>query len=154
MEYAFAFSGGSPIIKKYQIGEAMADGGVPVLVGGAGNAGLSLASTTAASDLVGITSNPQDTLVTAQQSDNSDPAREISVIINPDAVYRAKLSGGATSGTDLTAHTVTTASATGLVVTASGSTFDSPELDEGTIHCISGANVGITRKITSTSGSA
>jgi len=152
MDYAFAFSGGSPIIKKFQIGEAMADGGVPVVVGGAGNAGLSLAATTTASDLVGITSNDQATLVTAQQTDNSDPGREISVTVNPDAVYRARLSGGATSGTDLATFTVTTASTTGLVVTAG--VFDSPTLDEGTIHCISGANVGITRKITSVSATA
>lgn len=149
MDYAFAFSGSTPIIKKYQIGEAMADGGVPVVVGGAGNAGLSLAATTTASDLVGITSNEQDTLVTAQQSDNSDPGRTVSVVINPDAVYKARLSGGATAGTDLTTFTVTTASTTGLVVTAGD--FNTVDRDEGTIHCFSGANVGISRKITSTS---
>lgn len=154
MEYAGSLSGHSPVSRVFQIGEAMANAGVPVLVGGAGNAGLSLASTTAASDLVGITENKQATLVTAQQTDNSDPERTISVITNSDAIYRARLSGGATSGTDLTTHTVTTASTDGLVVTASASAFDSPELDEGTIHCISGANVGISRKITSTSGSA
>jgi hypothetical protein len=152
MDYAFAFSGGSPIIRKFQIGEAMANAGVPVLVGGAGNAGLALASTTAASDLMGITVDVQDTLVTAQQTDNSDPAREVSVIINPDAVYRARLSGGATSGTDLTTYTVTTASTDGLTVTAGD--FNTVDLDEGTIHCIGGANVGISRKITSTSTTA
>lgn len=152
MDYAFAFSGGSPIIRKFQIGDAMANRGVPVLVGGAGEEGVVLASTTAASDLVGITTDVQDTVVTAQQTDNSDPARLVSVIVNPDAVYRAKLSGGATSGTDLTTYTVTTASTDGLTVTAGD--FNTVDFDEGTIHCISGANVGISRKITSTSTTA
>lgn len=144
MDYAFAFSGGSPILQKFQIGESMATGGVPVLVGGAGNEGVALASTTGAADLVGITLN-SSTLVTAQQSDNSDPARYVDVIINPDAVYKAKLSGGATAGTDLTTYTVTTASTTGLDV-VTGDDFSN--FDEGTIHCISGNNVGISRKIT------
>lgn len=154
MEYAGSFSGSSPISRKFQIGEAMADAGVPVVVGGATVAGLSLAATTTASDFVGVTENLQATLVTAQQTDNSDPAREVSVIVNADAFFKAILSGGATSGTDLTTHTVTTASTNGLLVTASASTFDSPEMADGSIHCIGGANVGITRKITSTSGSA
>ena len=39
MLFTTLFSGGAPIIKKFQIGEAMANAGVPVVVGGAGNAG-------------------------------------------------------------------------------------------------------------------
>lgn len=144
MDYAFAFSGGSPIIRKFQIGETMANAGVPVLVGGSGEEGVVLASTTGAADLLGITLNAA-TLVTAQQTDNSDPARTVEVIINPDAVYRAKLSGGATAGTDLTTYTVTTASTTGLDVVTGD---DFTNFDEGTIHCISGNNLGISRKIT------
>jgi len=154
MEYAGSLSGHSPISKSYQIGEAMANAGVPVVVGGAGNAGPVLAATTTASDLIGITENIQATLVTAQQTDNSDPARIISVITNPDAIYKARLSGGATSGTDLTTFTETSGSTSGLVVTDSGDLFDNPDMDEGTIHCFSGANVGISRKIASTSGAA
>lgn len=144
MDFAFAFSGGSPIVRKFQIGETMANAGVPVLVGGSGNEGLALPTTTAAADLVGITTNSA-TLVTAQQTDNSDTERTVSVITNPDAVYRARLSGGATSGTDLTVYTVTTASTTGLDVVT---TDDFSNFDEGTIHCISGNNLGISRKIT------
>lgn len=145
MDFAFAFSGGSPIVRKFQIGEAMANAGVPVVIGGSGNEGVALASTTAAAGLIGVTTNAQPTLVTAQQSDNSDTAREVEVIVNPDAVYKARLSGGATSGTDLTTYTVTTASTTGLDVVTGD---DFTNFDEGTIHCIEGNNVGISRKIT------
>lgn len=153
MFYVSNFSGSAPVRKRLQIGEAMATKGVPVLVGGAAKVGVVLASTTAAADLVGITDSAQDTLVTAQQSDNSDPARRVSVIISPDAVYKAKLSGGATSGTDLAAKQVITASADGLTVTT-GFDYSSPTMDEGTIHCIKGANAGVTRKITSVGATA
>ena len=152
MKLAFMMNGGSPSRRLFQIGEAMATAGVPVVVGGAGNEGLALAATTTASDLVGVTLDVQATLVTAQQSDNSDPAREVTVITNADAVYSANCSGSATAGTDLSTFTVTTASTTGLVVTAGD--FNTVDLDEGSIHCIEGANVGITRKITSTTTSA
>lgn len=151
MELAFMMNGGTPSRRKFQIGEAMATAGVPVVVGGSNNEGLALAATTTASDLVGVTLDVQATLVTAQDA-GADPAREVTVITNPDAVYRALCSGGATAGTVLSTFTVTTASTDGLVVTAG--VFDSPSLDEGTIHCISGANVGITRKITSVSSTA
>lgn len=145
MELSYIMSGGSPVRKKFQIGEAMANAGVPVLVGGAGQEGPVLATTTAAADCLGITLDAQDTLVTAQQTDNSDTAREVTVVVNPDAVYLAKLSGGATSGTDLTTYTVTTASTTGLDVITGD---DFTNFDEGTIYCTGGNNVGIARKIT------
>ncbi len=144
MEYAYSFSGGAAVRLTYQIGEAMANAGVPVVIGGAGNAGLALAATTTASDLVGVTLDLQATLVTAQQTDNSDPERKVTVVVNPDAVYKVKLSGGATSGTDLGTETVTTASTTGLDV-VTGTDFSN--FDEGTIHCVTGNNVGISRKI-------
>lgn len=152
MEFAKLMSGGAPTILLFQIGEAMANRGVPVVVGGANNEGIALAATTTASDLVGITTDLQATLVTAQQTDNSDPAREVGVIVNPDAIYKVKCSGSSTSGTDLSTFTVTTASTDGLVVTAGD--FNTVDLDEGSVHCITGANVGITRKITSTSSTA
>lgn len=152
MEFAKLMSGGAPTILKFQIGIAMPDVGVPLVIGGAGKAGPVLAATTTAADFIGVTTDLQATLVTAQQTANANPAREVSVIVNTDAIYKVKCSGDSTSGTDLSTFTVTTPSTDGLVVTAG--VFDSPTLDEGTIHCISGANAGITRKITSVSSSA
>lgn len=153
MDYAYNLYGTAPLIKKYQVGEDMATAGVPVLIGGAGNEGLALASTTAAADLVGITLDTA-TLVTAQQTDNSDPAATVTVIIQPGAVYKARLSGGATSGTALAQHTVTTASTDGLTVTTSGSTWNSPSYDEGVVWGYAGANAKVARKITSVAANA
>lgn len=139
--------GGSPIIMDYQIGDDMSNAGVPVLIGGAGQEGVILASTTAAADLVGVTVDAPGAVVTAQQSDNSDPARYARVCISPDAVYKARLSGGATEGTALTAHTVDTANTAGTSIET-----DAAFVDETSLFCHSGANAGVGRKITSISG--
>lgn len=152
MEFAYLMSGGAPIIKKFQIAADMLTPGVPVVKGGSNAKGISLASTTAAVGMVGVTLDTA-ALVTAQQTDNSDPARYVSVIINPLAVFRAKLSGGATENTALTKTPVTTLSSTGLVVTTN-TDWTSPESDEGLIFGYDGANAGIGRKITSTSSTA
>lgn len=148
MELAYVMNGGAPLIKKYQIGEAMATAGVPVEIGAVTDDGILLVETTTALDTIGVTLDTQDTLVTAQQGDNSDPSRLVSVIVNPDAVFRARLSGGAASGTALTAQTVTTASADGLDVTT-GFDYSSPTMLGGVVWGATGANTNIARKVTS-----
>lgn len=152
MNFAYLLSGGTPIMKKFQIGETMANAGVPVVKGGSNNEGLALATTIASVGTVGMTQDSA-TLVTAQQTDNSDPARMVTVIINPNAVFRAKLSGGATENTAMVQYDVTTASSTGLVVTT-GDDWSSPTTDEGVVYGYDGANAGYGRKVTSVSASA
>ena len=154
MEFAYLLGGGAPIVKKYQIGAAMATAGVPVISeAGITTAGLALAATTTAAQLVGVTLDTQDTLVTAQQTDNSDPARFVSVIINPGAVWKAKLSGGAGTDTALTLFDVTTASTTGLTITT-GDSWSSPDMDGGTAWGFDGANAGTARRITDADGTS
>ena len=154
MEFAYLIGGGAPIVKKYQIGEAMATAGVPVIAEAAqATAGLALASTTGAANMVGVTLDTQDTLVTAQQTDNSDPARVVSVIINSDAVWKAKLSGGAGTDTALTLFDVTTASTDGLDVTT-GDDWNGVDFDGGVTWGFDGANTGIVRRISATSATA
>ena len=154
MEFAYLVGGGAPVLKKYQIGEAMATAGVPVIAEAAqATAGIALASTTAAANMVGVTIDAQDTLVTAQQTDNSDPERVVSVIINSDAVWKAKLSGGAGTDTALALRTVTLASTTGLLVTT-GDDFNGTDFDGGALWGFSGANAGILRRITATAATS
>ncbi len=130
MEFAYLLGGGAPIVKKYQVGEAMATAGVPVIAEAAqATAGIALASTTGAANMVGVTLDTQDTLVTAQQTDNSDPERVVTVLTNSDAVWKAKLSGGAGTDTALTLRTVSTASTTGLTVTT-GDDFNATDLED------------------------
>ncbi len=152
MRMAYTFSGGAPVIKKYQVAATSSVVGVPKLIPAADGAGVAVATTTSLADMVGVTLDTA-TYVTAQQTDGTSAERLVSLIVNPDAVWMALLSQGATLGTALTLYDVTTASATGLAVTT-GDDWLSPEFDEGIVWGYDGANVGQARKITSTSSTA
>lgn len=151
MNYQYDLTGGSTaVIKKYQVAATKATAGVPVLVGAAAGSGLIVATTTSTAKAVGVTIDTSGTYVTAQQTDNSDTARMVSVILSPHAVYSLKMNGGATEGTSMILHTAQTAVADGLTIVSDVNT-DSPELADGTCYCVTGANAGISRKITSNS---
>ena len=144
--------GNAPTVMKYQAGTTFAQVGVPVVVAGSGGYGLQKATTTAAVSTVGVTldtATPSNT----QATDGTDTERDISVIINPGAIYRARLCGGATDGTACVEGTETVGSTTGLLVTT-GVDYSSPASDETGLFCSYGANVGLFRKITSLSGTA
>lgn len=153
MELSYLLSGGAPVIKRYQIGVTNTNRGVPYTVPAAGTAGVVIGTTTGATNLVGISVEAPGTYNTAQQSDNSDPATTVALIINPDAVWRALMSGGATENTALTLYPVTTAATDGLAVTTA-SEWSSPTYDEGYTWGYDGANAGVARKVTSVSSTA
>lgn len=139
MEVAYLLgSNQTPLRKKYQVGATMANAGVPVTVAGSGGYGLQLVTTTAAANCVGVTLDAVTTNTT-QPTDGSDPRRMVSVIVNPDAVLKARLSGGATAGTALSTETENTASSTGLIA-QSGTDFSN--FDEGGVFWYTGANKG------------
>lgn len=152
MELAYTVSGAAPLMKKFQVNATVARAGVPLLVPGAGNAGVVLGTTAGATDLVGVNLDTA-TYVTAQQTDGSSAARMISVIINPDAVWRLLMSGGATENTALALQTITTASTDGLTLTTAAE-WSNPTYDEGYSWGYDGANAGAARKITSVSATA
>lgn len=153
MELSYIIGGGAPVIKKYQIGVTNNNAGVPYTVPAAGTAGVVIATTTGATALVGVSIAGPGTYNTAQQTGNADPETLVSLIINPDAVWRALMSGGATENTALTLLPVTTASTDGLAVTTA-SEWSSPTYDEGYTWGYDGANAGYARKITSVSSTA
>lgn len=147
MDFVYSLSGAPAWAKRYQVDATISNVGVPLLIDTAGQGGLNAGTTTSAADLAGMA---VDTVTyTATQGTGSDSAeRKVGVIINPDAVWRAKMSGGATENTALTLYDVTTAVSTGLTVTT-GDDFTSPEFDEGVIWGYTGANAGQQRKLTS-----
>ncbi len=152
MQYAYSLTGNScPVMKKYQVA-ATAIKGIPLLIPAAGGAGLATSTTTSAANMVGVTLDGA-TYVTAQQTDGTSAEREVTMIVNPDAVWRIKMSGGATEDTALTLLPVTTASTSGLAVTTA-SEWSSPTFDEGVTWGYDGANAGSNRKITSVSSTA
>lgn len=163
MELAYLLGGGAPVMKSYQIGVTNANAalGIPYTVPASNTAGVVIGTTTGATDLVGISVDNQSprgsqgtgTYGTAQIAGNVDPAQYVRLIINPDAVWRALMSGGATENTALTLLPVTTASTDGLTITTA-SEWSSPTYDEGHAWGYDGANAGIARKVTSVSSTA
>ena len=75
----------------------------------------------------------------------------VRVYINPDIIYRAAMSSAATL-TDLATITVTAASAAGTTITNTSSPAN--DMDDGTIWGLSGANAGLSRRITTYTASA
>ena len=149
MDFAFDLSGGSTaVMKKYQVAATNTTVGIPYLKGASSGTGLVIATVSSAVDFVGVNIDTAGTYVTAQQSDNSDTARLQTTIINPLAVYRARMCGGAANEA-LAAATITTASSDGLSVITSAFDPNSPSIDDGTAWGYSGANTGKARKIVS-----
>lgn len=152
MEFSYTINGGAPLRKLYQTAVSSTAIGQPWLIPAADTAGLAIGTTTSAADMVGVNLNSA-TYVTAQTTDGTSTQRRLDLIVNPDAVWRMKLSGGATEDTALALQTVTTASATGTAITT-GTTWTGTEFDEGVVWGYEGANAGAYRKITSTSSTA
>lgn len=147
MKFAYTFAGGAPHIRKLKIGGAsFATAGIPALIGADGTAGLALPTSASVADAVGVTLDT-GTYSTTQ----GDAEGVVSVIVNPDAVWRTLMSGAGAPGTQLNLKTNSAAETAGTVITITtgDGAPNSPSMDEGTAFCVSGANVGQTRKITS-----
>jgi len=160
--FAYDLYGSVPVLKKFQFGVTLTAVGIPFTVPAAGTAGVVIATTTTATDLVGMsvdqgsvatTGTVQSTFSTTQGTGASSAERVVTLIINPFAVWGWKMSGGATENTALATQTVTTASAGGTAVTTAAE-WSNPTFDEGVTWGLTGANAGRVRKVTSVSSTA
>ena len=142
MKFAYTLGGGAPHNRKFKVDEDLATAGIPVLTAGSGDRGVNAATTTGAADTVGIT------LDTAVLDDTPGTEGIVTVTINPDAVYRIRMSGTAATGGALLTTTQTAASTTIVTITTGDPVPNSNTMLDGMIACISGANWGQTRKIT------
>lgn len=136
MIYAGNISGSKPHVRKYGVdGGITINAGEPTLTGEAvaDNGGVTIATTIAAVSFLGCAS--ADAVSTdAQTGTTANNVQQVAVVVNPDAMWRAKFSGGTAEDTALTLITATAASTTGLAI--AGLT------DEFTVWAYSGANVG------------
>lgn len=145
MDWAYNLSGnGTPLVRKHKVGVSVPTIGIPIIQPGAGLNGVSVGTTTGAANMVGA--NLDTAVYATAQVAGGSPEAFCSVIINPDAVYRMLMSGGATEGTALTLFDITAASTDGLTITT-GDNWGSPEFDEGTVWGYDGANAGQSRQI-------
>ena len=153
MQYMGNMSGSAPVIRKFK---ASATGYVPgiVMLRSAANASgqMSTSTTTSTADALGLlidNANPITGETLTYSTTQGAEEAVYSVIVNPDAILRAQMVTGAT-GTAITGDTIVTASSNGLTAVG-GTSVASPDMDEGILWYTSGANVGKSRKITSTS---
>lgn len=143
-------SGSAGVKKRYQVNETMADIGAVVLVSPSAGAGLALASTAGAADVVGLNLTTA-TYGTVQGSGTSSAESLTDIIINPDAVMRFKLSGGTTEGTAVETQTVTVASSGGTAIETGAAWDGGNTVLNGVAWGFSGGNVGQFRKLTTVS---
>lgn len=146
MNVAGFLSGGAAVMKRHKVG-ASAAAGIPVLE--RSTAGIANATTTSMADAVGLTVDAA-TYTTTQATNMVEGVA--TVIINPDAIVKAKMVSAATGNTQLNLTTNSAADTTGLTVTiTSGDAApNSPEMAGGTAIGVSGNNKGVSRVITST----
>jgi len=152
MELGYLLGGGTPTIKKYKMAAGHA-AGIVVVVAAANATGLSTSTTTAFTDVVGVTmdaSVSQGSPITYSTT-QGNPEYTQSVVVNPDAVFKALLVGSAANAA-LELRTVGIASSNGLTVVGTTGDTDpsSPDMDEGSVWYTSGSNASASRKITST----
>jgi len=142
VKYSWCF-GGDPVIKKLHIGGDIAAGVIAIMDGTFKGFAIPQPAATNADGLgVSLDSGVYAVATPVQNS----------IIINPLAVYRGRVSGTAAGGGLLSAAstnvlTNTLASATGVLVTAAAT--GTTELAGGTIFCLTGANAGLRRPILS-----
>jgi len=143
VKYSWCF-GGDPVIKKLHIGGDIAAGVIAIMDGTFKGFAIPQPAATNADGLgVSLDSGVYAVATPVQNS----------IIINPLAVYRGRVSGTAAGGGLLSAATKnvltnTLASATGVLVTDAANS-GSVELAGGTIFCLTGANAGLRRPILS-----
>jgi len=155
MEYAYSLSAKAPLMKKYRImtGTSVISG-VPLVANSLtdNDDGVAVCTTTAAIGLVGLgldvaSSTSAQVGAGGGMSENGDNAGFVSVICNPDAVFRAKLTEGATEDTALTSITQSAANSAGTTVGGGSPTVT----DEFTVWGYTGANSGHIRRATAAS---
>jgi len=148
MNLAYLLNGGAPLIKRYKSGSTFAAAGGYATITADGGAGVVLGLATTVADQVGLSLD-----TTTYSTTQGDAEAVVSLIVNPDAVLRIRMGRTATAGTQLqvTTNSAANTAGTGITITAGDDAPNSEEKDEGTIACVSGANLGQSRKITSTS---
>ncbi len=149
MEVSGHLSGGTAMLKKYQVGETFANAGVIATIDVSAEAGINLATTSNAIDMVGVTLDTA-TLSSTQGTGASSAEELVTISCRPDAIVRSRMSGGATSGTSLASVSVTVADSGGTTV-ETGATWSNPTFLNGTVWGLAGSNVGQSRKLTTVS---
>jgi hypothetical protein len=136
--------GGGSVLKRLKLGTSVSNAGIVLATeGDTPINGFSPCTTTVATDSPGLATDT-GTYSASQGATHAEGL--VTVEVSPDLIMRALVSGGAAESTALTLLSNTLASTDGLLVTDAD--VGTADMVSGTIWCISGANVGQSRKIT------
>ena len=142
MQGAYHLCGGAPLLKKLKLAATVANPGV-IIKGAPAASGANVipVTTTANAETYGLG-------IDAGTYSTTQGATEgmVTTNVRPDLIVSARMSGAATDGTSLTVMTNTAASAGGTTCTSADAQAN--DQDGGTMWCISGNNVGLSRTIT------
>ena len=145
MNYAWDEIGGQMILRDMKISATFATAGILATVITDGLAGIVVGLRTTVASQVGVTIDT-GTYSTTQGAVEGT----VQVITNPYAVYRMLMVGDELDAQlSITTNSVVDTGGTIVTITTGDVAPNSPSMDEGTIVCVGGANLGQTRKITS-----
>lgn len=144
MQYAYDLGGGVPVIKTVKLGATIAAG--VVAKHDTNHYGNIMATTTTdAVDALGLTISGGT--YTATPTASTEGTAE--VVCNPFSVYRARVSGSATTGAQMTTTNLFTQTSASTTVITSAAVPAYTANAGSTIFCLSGANRGMSRVVTS-----
>lgn len=146
MKVGWLVFGGAALPMKFKAGATFATAGVPAVQAWTtpDNGIRPMQGTTVATDYIGVTLDTTGTYSETQ----GDVEELITVVISPDAVLKARMCNSAVSGTQLvrTTNSVAETAGTTITITTGDPAPNSPDLAQGTLACIAGANKGQSRK--------
>lgn len=132
--------GGAPLHKRYKISATFANAGVPTRAGATAT-GIRPASTTSFADSVGLAID-----TATYSATQGDAEGLVTVSVRPDLIIKALMTGAAAEGTAMILLSNTAAETAGTVITDADT--GAADMVSGTVWCITGANVGRSRVIT------
>jgi hypothetical protein len=149
-KFGYTLSGSAPVMKRFKIQASFATAGIFAIGGATTESGCKPSTSTSVADSLGLT---LDTATYTTTKAVAMVEGVVTVCINPDLIAEFKMANGATAGTVCVATTASAAQSTGLdvTITTGDPAPNSPEMIDGTIIGISGANVGLSRIITASS---
>lgn len=149
---AYTHSGTAPRLVRMKIASSFAAATIGgfALDSADGGAGINHATQDSAANCVGATYDSG-----VYSTTQGDAEGVVSVAINPDAVWGLKMVGTNANGQlSITTNSAADTGGTVVTITTGDPVPNSPTMDEGYLVCVSGANVGQTRKITTVSATA
>jgi len=151
----YLLGGGAPVIKKYMVAAGTPDftvAGCPAIASATTTAGVAPMAAGTLAEYVGLSLDTA-TYTTTQSTIQASGAAQVSLVVNGDPVIRNRMSGSTTAGTALPLITNSAASSGGTAVTITTGDIvpNSPTMLDGTLICLTGANAGQRRKITTVS---